>query len=236
MRNLGIHNNGHPATGRTMRIALALILVAGLFLAIAGIASAQDEWPQPCTSQVWFLHDQGHPVNDGLIMEKIQWGQTGEVDIPAGQCRIWLSDEAAITNVTFLNGVWIIGLNTDSEWGTGASLCNAIVGQWDIMENRFVPFSTEASEKSWDPTLHELIVKVKEGSETILKDNYLALQICNDDSIAHKVYTNKHSGLQSPCSDPGFPTPEVATGILLGLGIVGLIGYSRFNKWATTQK
>ena len=60
---------------------------------------------------------------------------------------------------------------------------------------------------------------------TVLDGDYLALRVWNHGSFHRIVLCNGNSFLQSPPSDPGFPLTEIAAGVLLFAGLVGLLGF-----------
>jgi len=159
-------------------------------------------------------------------------GQTGSVNVPSGGSRIWIADQAALTNVTFAaDGAWKVELSTDSEWiDADASGCTVLIGQWD--GGSFIPFSSvfDMFSVTWDTEVGKYIFELigQSGDETVIKDNYLAIQITNTDDVDHTVYTaegDEASCLTSPENDPGYPLPEMAAGILAGLGLVGLAAF-----------
>jgi hypothetical protein len=54
---------------------------------------------------------------------------------------------------------------------------------------------------------------------------YLALELKNTSTQAHYILTGeggKSSCLRSPQTDPGYPLPEIAAGVLLAAGLAGL--------------
>jgi len=159
-------------------------------------------------------------------------GQTGSVNIPAGETRTWVSDLVALADVTYVaDGSWKVELSTDSPWiDDDASGCDVLIGQWD--GSVFTPFSSVFNMFSvtWDTEVGKYIFELQgqSGDETVFKDNYLAIQITNKDDVDHTVYTGEGdyaSCLTSPENDPGYPLPEMATGILAGLGLTGLAAF-----------
>ena len=70
---------------------------------------------------------------------------------------------------------------------------------------------------------------------TVFQDDYLALMIENNDSGSHTVYTDGRSSLKSPDTDPGYPVPELAAGILLAVGLAGLGGYLGLRRRNGTE-
>jgi spore coat protein A, manganese oxidase len=159
-------------------------------------------------------------------------GQTGSVEVPSGESRTWVSDLAALADVTYAaDGAWKVEIATDSEWiDADASGCTVLIGQWD--GSTFIPFSSVFNMFSvtWDTEAGKYIFELQGQSndETVDKGNYLAMQIMNTDEEDHIVYTgkgNEASCLTSPENDPGYPLPEMATGLLMALGLAGLAGF-----------
>jgi hypothetical protein len=164
-------------------------------------------------------------------------GQTGSVNIPAGETRTWVSDLAALADVTYMaDGAWKVEIATDSEWiDADASGCIVLIGQWD--GSVFTPFSSifNMFSVTWDTSTGKYIFELQgqSGDETVFKDNYLAITITNTDAIDHTVYTgegNEGSCLTSPENDPGYPLPEMATGLLMGLSLAGLAAFVVIRK------
>ena len=90
-------------------IALLLLLVS-LIVSMTVAAGAT-------APQLWYLDSE--ITMAGFEMEKLGGsgddGQMGSVDIGAGDSVVWLADQAAMGNVTFAGGAWVVELKFDSE-------------------------------------------------------------------------------------------------------------------------
>jgi hypothetical protein len=200
---------------RTLILMVSVVaIIASLILVTTVVASGDSG------SQRWNLDSVGHSLS-GKVMEKTGT-QSDNVSISAGGNQVWLSKNDAGANVTFSGGSWVIYLKTmtNDNW---EAHCTAVVGGWNTNSGWYA-FSTTTGTAIW---LGDGILKVEiqNNSETIPKDDYLALKVMNSDSTPHYVITDGYSYLISPTTDPGYPLPEISAGILLALGLGGLGGY-----------
>jgi len=186
---------------------------------IRTIKDCQGELP------VWYLDTETTP--DNYEMEKSGGpgddGQTGCVSIEPGSSFIWLADQAAIADITFPGGVWVVEISTDSDWGKKGDKCEVSLGRWT--NTGWIEITTTQTSVKWNNGQKFLTILLQADAVTINKDDYLALQITNTDTLSHQICAGEHSYLKSPDTDPGYPVPELAAGILFGLGMVGLVGY-----------
>jgi len=211
---------------KVLLLGLSIIaLISSLLIGATAAASAAGG------AQVWQLDSE--TTTPGYQMEKNYGpgdnGQTGSVSIASSASLIWIADEAALTDVTFAaDGSWKFELSTDSVWtDASASGLGLTIGEWD--GTTYTPFSSLYSLLSvtWDTAAGKYIITIKgqSSSETVYLNNYLALEITNNDAVSHTIYTgegNEATCLTSPENDPGYPLPEIAAGILLGGGLIGL--------------
>jgi hypothetical protein len=205
-------------------ILIGLLLTSMLVLAIGVPALATG-------AQNWYLNSTSRSGN--LVMDKARGGQSGSITVPANSTRYWLADQAALDNVTFPQGVWVIGLKTD-VWTNSSTSAVLTVGQW---KTSFTPFSTNNRGKlSYNAGRSMMTFELQTGPQTILKGNFLALEVTNNDTISHVITTDGRSFIESPSSDPGYPLPEVATIVLLGTGLAGLFGYIRLKSLPAGSK
>ena len=205
---------------------VALLLAIGLLLmALATVAGADG-------AQLWYLDSEA--TTAGLEMEKASGpgddGQSGPVSIASGGSVIWISDQSAQTDVTFASGSWVVEIRTDTYWGPGQSAtqanCEMSVGEWDPTTTTFNAFTTSTAVAYHSDSGQNILKVLQASSETVHQNKYLALMIKNlDPNNNHDVITNGCSELTSPCEDPGYPVPEIAAGVLFGLGLIGLLGY-----------
>jgi hypothetical protein len=170
---------------------------------------------------------QNWQLNNNLVLAKYPGPNSQQapsfVNINSGNSNslIWVADQVS-QGLTFPSkGAWQIILNTD-QWMTPT--CTATVGV--IAGTSFTAISASVSSFSYQAGPNSTWImtgEVLSDKFTISQGQYLALRITNGDSGSHKIYTGKgYSNLLSPQTDPGYPTPEVATIVLLGLGMAGL--------------
>ncbi|HSW56835.1 MAG TPA: carbohydrate binding domain-containing protein [Dehalococcoidales bacterium] len=165
-------------------------------------------------------------LDSNLIMEK-SGTQSGSVEfsVAAGLVHIWLSDQAAQTDVTFPAGEWIIHLVTEN-WD---SECLAQIGESDgITFNSFnaVP---EIGIKNGEIITFSIFT-----GGTVPQGHYLALKIST--ATGSSIITAGNSYLKSPSTDPGYPVSELSAGILLGLGLAGMGAYLVLRRRKTFSR
>ena len=157
-------------------------------------------------------------------------GQSGSVTVLSGDSVIWLADEVAAHDNTFTDGIWIARLRMGRIYWWDRLQTKVRIGSWDPVTGMFTPFdNTTLSNISFFRNVYE--VQIQTQSETIPAQDYLALEFENDSLWRdYTVRTDGRSYLRSPGTDPGYPLPELTTGILFGLGLLGLFGYSRWKS------
>ena len=205
----------------------------GLFLALVLLFSMTTLALADSGHQQWLLDKESSSAD--YEMEKKDGpgddGQTGNVTIAANSSAVWLADQAAVCNVTFTGGdSWVIKICTDSDWGFQGDKCETKIGGWNTTTGWYdIPTTTQGT-IVWDDGQKILTVEFQANNATILQGDYLALKIKNNNDGVHTVYTKGCSYLQSPCSDPGYPVAEVVSGVLVGLGLLGLAGYAGWKR------
>ena len=195
-----------------------------------------------CQVPVWYL-DTELTIAGNRQMEKGGGpgddGQTNCVTIESqnsvNNSVIWLADQAAAADVTFPAGTWVVEIYTDSDWGEKGDKCEVSIGGWNTIDGWCDGISITQTTIKWNNGQNVLTIELQADAATINEDDYLALKITNQDAVSHKVCTGEHSFLRPPDTAPGYPVPELATGILFGLGIVGLVGYLKLRRHQSTQ-
>jgi hypothetical protein len=223
---------------------LLLSIVAALLLCLVLIvpagATVQQKPINPPGTQVWDL-DQGTGAAVGSLQMLREYGNnsagaTGSVPINVGQSITWLADESARTDVAFPSGDWIITLTTGENWNSGrlSPLIGVEVGEYRPAAaiDKYRHFATQSG-ASWLSKLKIVVATAEEDQNasspdfTVHKGNYLYVKITNLDNrsglSSHEISCDDgDSTLSSPESDPGYPVPELAAGVLFGLGLAGV--------------
>lgn len=207
--------------------ALVLAAVVGLLvLSVAGVASAA--FPQQ-----WFLDSDAHPAGLSgakVMVQNSSASANGSVLIADGASQIWCANNPTLADLTFPTGPecgsgWRIQFklaNTDQPWGgTGQGIVQ--IGEWDVAAQQFNPFITTVYDAELTSQVWVILTQTQPG--TVHANNYLALRINNTDVNDHNILGCADSYVMSPCCDPGYPIPEIAAGILLGLGLIALAAF-----------
>ena len=205
--------------GKIIAITVALILVMSMVLLAAAA---------PIGPQTWYLNCDPYLLGSGSsVMQKtfVPDPDCDREQVFAGSQYDWLSENPADGDVTFPEGNWVIKLEVHDDWSSDLEVQ---VGGYDLNTD-FYPFSTTVlSPPSYSGGGSDGIITVilqMEASGTVFEGDYLALRVMNHDVFHNKVWTRGVSRLESPSSDPGFPMPELAAGILLFAGLIGLGSY-----------
>jgi hypothetical protein len=223
---------------KVLLLILSIVaLISALFIGATAAASADDGFPK---SQTFYLGSAVDPLSGYSIMVKGNSSLvSGSVTIPKkvganNGVKYWIANEAALTDVTFPDGTWLITGFTDANWSSNFGLQ---IGYWDPVSLKVTYFDVKVNMTNFGSvdaggTVFKWIYEIvsQTGSETIPEGDYLVIQISNSSSKPHTVYTSGSSNLASPNSDPGYPLPEIAAGVLLGGGLVGLVGYIAIRK------
>ena len=238
-----------PGMGRlSSKVAIALLsmlLLGALVFSMATPALAVEPVTPNSAPQEFYLTDVNHP-EAGKSMDRsstVRCHAGDLITIAAGGSQLWLANEAAQVDVTFPFGEWVLQFKTDTWWGDaplfpdppmleGTSVkCRVVVGEWDINAHQFNSFSTTTDYKmNFDDGKYVITAEFQANPETVYDDNYLALQIWNDDDSEHTIYTDGESSLKSPDSDPGYPVSEPeavsivpVSAVILGAGLFVLM-------------
>jgi hypothetical protein len=240
-----------------MKINKTLILVvsiAALLLALLGgsaaVIASTNPNDGPSTmedgggSQQWFLfkvnpladfsYDPA-AMHDYMMQRAVVPGAPGSlasVDptfaLGSHMTYTFFADESANGNVTFAPGEWDLYLSCVSapstNWGKQIA---AQVGYYD--GSNFIPFGPLSYHKS-SKTYMDMEFVYDGISYTVPDGNTLVVQIYNGNAYDVQIVQSTGTSLSSPESDPGYPLPEIAAGILLGGGLIGLVGYVAFRR------
>ena len=221
---------------------LSIMLVVSTLLMgstpAAGLQTVTAEESAKPGSQTWYL-DSVAPkspaaetsnyfdIQDVLVMEK-SGEQKGLVEITKE--AYWLADQPAETDVIFPKGTWEIDLAVKND-KFFENECLIEVGTWDPYAKNlgphFTPFTDWGGVKmEWEDNFLRVWIEGKAGA-TVPEKLYLALRIVNQLESGNpiNVITEGKSLLVSPETDPGYPLPEIASALLLGLGLAGLTGF-----------
>jgi hypothetical protein len=132
---------------------------------------------------------------------------------------MWLNDQAANADVTFPHGTWTLIFVT-TDWGAGN--CLVQIGDYEADGDHFNAFNSSPAAGSYS----DGIITVTVTTDGVVRQNhYLALSIVNASGLSQTIITEGDSYLAPPEGSPDYPLPEMAAGLLLGLGLAGITGF-----------
>jgi hypothetical protein len=210
-------------------LALAMVLVMVAMLAAPAFAA-----PPVPGSHTWYLQNATMVVyaNNMNFMQKTQT-LSGTVNLASNSSLVWITDDYAHSKITFPNDYWVLRLMTDSDWGTNGNMCDVQLGYYDNVSPFFHTIGPLAASMYASKGILEAR-PINTPGDVVPSQAYLAIKVTNNDRISHDIYCGwdsktkagvYYSCLTTPQSDPGFPVPEVAAGLLLGAGLAAVGGF-----------
>jgi hypothetical protein len=171
----------------------------------------------------------------------------GDVTFPDGRWDVDLKVDANFANFLKANE-HLIPIPGDPDGYGYAWLVQ--VGDYNPTNGVYSPFSMyELSVTNSKPQYgikNSTIVEMQGPAATVLDTHYLAIRVLNPSSntLDATIYTglqptepfNLPSCVTSPQTDPGYPTPEIAAGILLGAGVLGAGGFILLRRKDSLSK
>jgi len=147
----------------------------------------------------------------------------------------WYAENAAVYDVAFQEGEWTVNLWYENSRGSGelyADVCSIHPdGTMTILATGAVSIDENCEQQSCCITC----LDNPDTEQTILEGDRLAVRLRYEGTTSKGViilYSSCgcFSRLTSPATDPGYPTPELPTVALMGMGLVGLVGYVGWSR------
>jgi hypothetical protein len=221
-------------------LALGIVLVMVLTLVAPAFSSYNpDDGPyDKFHGQTWYLfHAQdinnqyvdGHPyIAQRNVVPNADPPELGSLCdsnlyfvFSSGQKIEFYADESANADVSFNGGSWLLNLavkgNSNPDWGDNIS---GRIGYY----NGANPTWLGTFDKMNDSRTTGSWVEINANPTTIPEGCYLVVELTNNGPTKN-ILQSDGTNLNSPQTDAGYPLPEIAAGIMLGGGLLGLGGF-----------
>ncbi len=176
----------------------------------------------------WYLS------NDDTMYKGDSLKDENTVTIADATSRVWKADEAAAVDVGFPEGAWKGRITLDATSAADETFVVS-VGSYDATSFTFT--SAGSHQFSGYGDNKNLVFSFTVPAFTVPQGDYLAFRIENPLGSGNVVVKTggSNSYLVWPQSEPSYPVPELATVVLLGLGLAGMAGYLGLRRWKSRR-
>jgi hypothetical protein len=226
-----------------MKRALLLIIsiVALIAALLMGTSAVMADKEKP-GSQTWYLDGWAGKATGVSSLQMVRYGtmHPDNLTLYSGLEMVWVANMPAENDNTFSDGSWVLNLSTDKNWAQLNSDTPNItvkVGGHNPVTGEFYYFDTVVGASVYIGASKLILVTLNQtATATIYQGDYLIARVMNNDPAGGHIvkFDGGASTLISPISDPGYACPEIASGILLGVGLIGLVSYVAMRKKKVT--
>ncbi len=205
---------------RSAKITAMLFIV--LLLAVGVVSSPIAA----AASQTWKFSSSAHPTLGGAVRTQFNGGGGATGDVSSSPRR-FVADEAATIDMTFPAGTWTGQVRMNPGARTVTSI-TVEIGKWNPTTSAFTVVGSQVFGTSFSGGAKDHTVSIPLAAFTITQGHYLATRMTwtqTGTGTQSSIVTGNPSYIISPSSDPGYPTFEVSSMLLLGVGLVGAAAF-----------
>ncbi|MFC2006812.1 hypothetical protein ACFLUQ_01435 [Chloroflexota bacterium] len=230
--------------GSVVVILLALLLILALPTTSSVRAAGATKWQFNNTPSGLDANNEGNVGNFEMSLTEASGGSPSSVTVVSGKRAFWYMDQTAETDISFGLETW--GAEVHAYVATGTEYSNIRVKVWKVN-----PADNEATELASgvdDVTLttahnHFPVTLTPVGGAQEIPIGWTiacSVEWDGDEDLIigfnEPMNEGEDSWCESPCNDPGYPTPELSTIILMSLGLVTIIGFIYFRHRTAKAK
>ena len=218
----------------TKKAVVSFLIAAVVLVSVVGTASA--------VSITWYFNSTASTVNGADYWMSRQWSDSGDkIGLYSGNTFTWCADEAAQVDVTFCAENWSVHLDyTRGIQGGYLESGETVTAKIGILESdgTFTEkcSNSEAGSGSSTGGESDSMISISCPSFTVPQGDYLAVKVSMAGGKVRIDAEGSASTITSPtCGDP-YPTPELATLVLFGTGLLALAGFVLYNRRKEDRK
>ena len=174
-------------------------------------------------SPAWYLHNNS-------TMYRTTTNPAGNLTIATDSSNLWIADEPAQTNLSFLAGIWTGRITLETALPSGQNF-SVEVGNYS---SDIFTASGRATINGDGNTTFDF--QITANSFSTQKDDYLAVNITNTTTDIEVKTGGTHSYITAPDNAPAYPVPELPSIILVSTALIMLAGVLLINSRRSEEK
>ena len=142
---------------------------------------------------------------------------TGNLTLSSGSSNVWIADQPAQINLSFLPGVWTGRITLETALPSGQSF-SIEVG--NCSGGNFTGSGSDTINGDGNTSFD---FQITADSFSISTDDYLAVNITNTTTDLKVKTGGAHSYITAPDNAPAYPIPELLSMVLFASGLLMLV-------------